>query len=387
MSAIKDYLDKKKKKNPNLRIGSLKQISESQYHPPLTSGNVVFDYITSIGGIPRGVVTEIRGKNASGKSTIAAMAAAEHQKAVRAGKATGAILYLDFEYAVSGEYFKALGLDVDDEETFVYYQPDTLEEGFNMFLEMTKEGLLAMGVIDSVAGASSAAEYEAEVGKASVGLKARGFHQGLRMSIGPMKVTGTSLILINHTQVKIPQTFMEKQMASRGIQDVTSPGGTAIEYYSSMRIDLARPQLIKSEAHDELLNDKSKQVTSIDVEAYTFKNKVGIPHRKGKMRIELGKGFDSVYSAFHILVDYKILSKKSGGHFSFPEELIPKGLDKLPVGEDNVIQAIKDNPEWSELIQRVAHNLVLQKQVEVTEGDVVVEDNIDPVTGEVLNDE
>lgn len=385
MGAVADYILAKKKKNPDIRIGSLKKISEAQWKHPIQSGNPVFDYVTSVGGIPRGVVTELRGKNASGKSTIAAMVAAQHQKAVKEGRETGAILYLDFEYAVSEEYFMALGIDVDDEETFIYYQPDTLEDGFNMFLDMTREGLLALAVIDSVAGASSSAEYEAEVGKASVGLKARGFHQGLRMSIGPMKVHGTGLILINHTQVKIPTSFMEKQMASRGVQETVSPGGTAIEYYTSMRIDLAKPQLIKSEAHDELTNDKTKQVTSTDVVVYVFKNKIGEPHRQGKMRIEFGKGFDSTYSAFHILVDHGIIKKKAGGHFQFPEELLPEGVEKTPVGEDNVIQAIKANQEWSARIQDVARKLVVARTVEATESDIIVDGDevIDPETGEV----
>lgn len=395
MGRVSDYIAERKKKDPNLRLGSLKEISESQKLPPMTSGNVVFDYVTSIGGLPRGVVTEIRGKNSSGKSTLAAMIAAQHQKKVRAGEATGAILYLDFEYAVSASYFKSLGLDVDDEETFIYYQPDTLEAGFNLFLDMTREGILALGVIDSVAGASAEAEYEATVGKASVGLKARAFHQGLRMSVGPMKTTGTGLILINHTQVKIPTSYIEKQLASRGVQEDVSPGGTAIEYYTSLRLDLAKPKLIKGEAMDGLTNEKSKQVTNVDITIKAFKNKIGQPHREGSMRINFGKGFDPVYSAFHILVDHKIIKKKGGGHYTIPEVLTIDDV-KIPVGEDSLISAISDNQEWRAKIIDAASKLVLQQQVEQSDPEVVITDIeayveedgdiINPKTGEVIND-
>lgn len=389
MTSVREYIEAKKKKNPSLRIGSLKEISEAQKRPPMTSGNVVFDYVTSIGGLPRGVVTEIRGENSSGKSTLAAMIAGQHQKKVKAGESTGAILYLDFEYAVSRQYFEALGVDVDDEETFVYYQPDTLEDGFNLFLEMTRDGLLALGVIDSVAGASAEAEYEATIGKLSIGLKARAFHQALRMCVGPMKVNGTGLILINHTQTKIPQTFGEKQAASRGIQETISPGGKAIEYYTSVRLNLAKPQLIKNEVLDDLTNDKTKQVTNVDVVITAFKNKVGTPHRTGKMRINFGKGFNPTYSAFHILVDHKIITKKAGGHFTIPEPLRVDD-EKLPVGEDNVIAAIDSNPEWRKLINDFASQLVLKVQVEQSDVDILIEDEIgeviDEETGEVLSE-
>lgn len=394
---LASYIADRKKKNPSLRLGSLKEITESQRLPSLTTGNVVADYVTSIGGLPRGAVTEIRGQNSSGKTTLAAMAAAKHQKAVREGKATGAILYMDFEYAVSPSYFAALGIDTEDKETFIYYQPDNLEEGFQTFLEMTKAGLLAMGIVDSVAGASAEAEYEATIGKLSIGQKAKALHQSLRMCVGPMRVTGTGLILINHTQVKIPQTFGEKQAAMRGIIEEISPGGKAIEYYTSLRLNLAKPTLNKTETHDELTNEKTKQVTSTEVTITAFKNKLGIPHRTGKMRVHFGRGFSQAYSSFQILVDHDIIKKKAGGNFTFPEQLLPEGMDKPPVGENNIIQAIEDNPEWEKLVVQVAEKLVLRKQVEQVETDIIVGDDIDnleeedgvkinPETGEIVDD-
>lgn len=394
MGAVADYIAEKKKKNPDLRIGSLRHITEQQKLPPVSSGNLVLDYVTSIGGIPRGLVTEIRGYTSSGKTTSAAMAAASHQKMVREGKATGAILYLDFEYAVSETYFRNLGLDTDDEDTFVYVQPDTLEEGFNIFLDMTKAGLLAVGIVDSVAAASAEAEYEATIGKLSIGQRAKALHQALRMCVGPMRVHGTGLILINHTQVKIPQTFGEKQAAMRGIQETISPGGKAIEYYTSLRLDFAKPSNTKTEAHDELTNDKTKQVTSTDVTVTAFKNKVGVPHRVGKMRVHFGKGFSQAYSAFHILLDHGFIKKKAGGNFTFPDQILPPDGSKVPVGEDNVVKAIEDSPEWLDLLVDVAHKVVLSEQVEQVDPEVVITDEvmdeetgelIDPNTGEVLS--
>lgn len=389
---LAEYIAAKKKKNPKLRMGSLKEIAESQKYPPLTSGNLVLDYVTSIGGVPRGVVTEMRGFNSSGKTTAAAMTAAQHQQAVYRGEATGAILYLDFEYAVSETYFRALGLDVEDSETFVYYQPDTLEEGFQTFLEMTKAGYLAMGVVDSIAGASAEAEYENEIGKLSIGQKAKAINQALRMCVGPMKTTGTGLILINHTQDKIPQTFMERQAASRGIKDTVSPGGKGIEYYSSIRLEFAKPRQNKTETMNELTNEKTKQVTSTEVEVTAFKNKVGVPHRSGKMRVHFGRGFSQAYSAFHILLDHGLLKKKTGGHFVFPDQLLSPSGEKLPVGEDNVIAAIEADPEWQAKLVDVARKLVINEQVDQKDEEVVLTEItadgeiVDPETGEVLSE-
>lgn len=394
-TTVADYIAAKKKKNPKLRLGSLREISEAQKRTPITSGNLVLDYVTAVGGIPRGVVIEMRGFNSSGKTTAAAMTAAQHQQAVYRGEAEGAILYLDFEYAVDEAYFKALGLNTDDPETFIYHQPDTLEEGFNTFLEMTKEGLLALGVVDSIAGASAEAEYEATIGKLSIGQKAKALNQALRMSVGPMKVNGTSLILINHTQIKIPQTFGEKQAAMRGIQETISPGGKGIEYYSSIRLEFAKPKQEKTEVHDELTNEKTKQVTSTEVAVTAFKNKVGVPHRTGKMRVHFGKGFSQPYSAFHILVDHGLIKKGAAGKYTFPEQLLPSGDTKVPIGEDNIVAAIGADPAWEERLVGVAKQLVIREQVVAKDNEIIlsevpedldeVDEIIDPLTGEVLS--
>lgn len=396
VTTVRSYILDKKKKNPNLRIGSLHDITEAQKYPPIPTGNLVMDYITSIGGFPRGLVTEIRGATSSGKSTSAAMAAAQHQKAVKAGEATGAILYMDFENTVSEKYFQNLGLDTTDEDTFIYLQPETLEEGFNIFLEMTKEGLLGLGIVDSVAAASAESEYEATIGKLSIGNRAKALHQALRMCVGPMRVQGTALLLINHTQVKIPQTFGEKQAAMRGIQQTISPGGKAIEYYTSLRIDLAQPSNNKTEVQDDLTNEKTKQITSTDVLAWAFKSKVGTPQKMGKMRVQFGKGFNQVYSAFHILVDHKYIGKKAGGRYDFPEQLLPEGLEKVPVGEENILKAIEENPEWTTLLIDVARKVILKDREEQGSHEVVISDDyieeedgtlVDPNTGEVVDSE
>lgn len=390
MSAVKDYIASVKKKNPAMRIGSLHDISEAQKYPPLPSGNPVFDYVTSIGGIPRGLVTEIRGYTSSGKTSIATQIAALHQKAVKNGEAEGAILYLDFEHTVSESYFNSLGIDTDDEETFIYMQPDTLEDGMNMFLNMTRKGLLALGIVDSVAASSSSAEYDNEIGKASIGLRARGFSQALRMCVGPMRVNGAALILINHEQAPIPQGYAEQQAAARGVLEKVSPGGKAIEYYTALRIGLSKPSKKTTEEVDDLTKEKAKQVTSTEVYANAFKNKVGIPHRTGKMKVSFGKGFSSLYSSFHILVDHGIIKKKSGGHYVFPQGLEPTELEKAPVGEANILEAMDNDLKWRDKVIDTARRLVVQLQTEMDDSPVVVlmegEDEIDAETGEVLSD-
>ena len=389
MSTLSDYVQAKKKKNPSLRIGSLREVSETTVFPPTATNNPVFDYVTSIGGIPRGLVTEIRGSYSAGKTSICAQMIAQHQKNVREGTSEGGILYLDSEFAVDRTYFQNLGVDVDDPD-FIFFQPETLEDGMNMFLELTKKGLLAYCILDSVASTSASAEYEAEVGKMSVGLKARVLNQALRMCVGPMRTHGTGLVLINHMQVNIPTTYMDKVAASRGIQKHISPGGSGIEYYSSLRIELTSPSHNKEEAHDVLTNEKKKLVTSTDVYVTAFKNKLGTPWRSGKMRVEYGKGFNATYSSFHILVDNKLIKKKAGGTYTFPAALLPTPDTVVPRGEDNILAALEENPEWAEILNKAARALVLKFQSEPSESEVVVEDvsddNIDLETGEVLDD-
>ena len=389
MSALSDYVQAKKKKNPSLRIGTIKEVVEIAVQPPTSSGNPVFDYITSIGGIPRGVVTEIRGNYSSGKTTIAAQVMAQHQKNVREGTAEGGILYLDSEFAVDQNYFKALGVDTDDPD-FIFYQPETLEDGMNLFLELTKKNLLAYGVLDSVASASASAEYEAEIGKMSVGLKARVLNQSLRMCVGPMRSSGAGLILLNHMQVGIPTTYMDKVAASRGVQKKVSPGGTGVEFFTSLRIEMGSPSHNKTDAHDTLTNATTKQTTSTDVYVTAFKNKLGTPWRSGKMRVEYGKGFNATYSSFHILVDNKLIKKKAGGTYTFPAALLPTPDTVVPRGEDNILAILEENPDWAEILNKAARALVLKFQSEPSESEVVVEDvsddNIDLETGEVLDD-
>ena len=155
-----------------------------------------------------------------------------------------------------------------------------------------------------------------------------------------------------------------------------------------MRLETSKPSQNKEEVLDELTNDKAKQVTSTDVIISCFKNKVGIPHRTGKMRVQFGKGFNQTYSSFHILVDNGIIKKKAGGRYEFPEVLLPHVDTTVPVGEAKILDAIEADPEWADLIVARAKALVLSEQAELGE-DVVIEDvdtdSIDPLTGEVLN--
>ena len=379
MSTLAEYIAKKRRKEPKMRIGSLRTIHSAQVLPPIPTGNLVADYVTSVGGFPRGVITEVRGAESSGKTTLCAMAAASHQKAVREGRESGAILYLDFENAVDAAYFSALGVDVDDSSTFVYMQPDNLEQGINIALEMIKEDYLAMVIIDSVAAASGAKEQEEVAGKVTVAQKAKIISQGLRLFVTPLKVHGVALVLINHVQKSIPTGYGE---ISREI----SPGGTAIAYYPSIRLNLSRPTRNKAEQKDELTNKMIKQVTSTDVVITAFKNKLGTPERQGKMRVRFGKGFDQIYAAFHILVDHSVIKKGTAGRFTFPEKLMPSS-EKVPVGADNIVDALHKDPEWAEKVVKVAQELVNKFQENQNDVEVVVdEENIDLETGEVLDD-
>jgi recombination protein RecA len=332
-----------KSKTP-IRIGTLSSFMSAP--KVMETGNIVLDSITGIGGIPRGRITEFSGPTGSGKTTSALQSAGLHQQAVKAGTDTGAVMYLDFERTLDMRYCRSLGIDPDDEETFIYMQPDSFEHGIDIFRNLMEKGLLGLCIVDSVASMVSQKELEGDSTLITVGAKAKALNLACRQLIPGLSNTETGIIFLNHEQVKIDTTWAGKQKASRGIIEYVNPGGTAIPYYSSLRVRFGPASGNKTEEVNEI-GAAEKRVTSTDVVATVIKNKLSVPFRTGSMRVRFGKGFSQPYSVYEILTERNIIKKKTGGYYEFPEGLLPS--DGKPVGqisEENLIGKIESDPAW-----------------------------------------
>lgn len=361
-SSLSDALAAIRKKDAKLQIGSLSDFDLTADNA-FSTGNVALDSITGVWGFPRGRVIELYGPNQSGKTTSALQAAAVHQKRVQNGEDNGAILFLDYERSLDEKYCRALGLDVNDGETFIYMQPRSFEQGANAFRELLKGGFLAMAIADSVAAMVSEKELEADTGSSTVADRAKALHQFMRQITGPLHEHQVSFIALNHVMDVIDTTFIGQKMSAMGIKRTTTPGGTALLFYAGMRIEFSRPQEVKTESEDALTQEAKKTVTSTFVEAKVVKNKVGIPHRTAKLRVNFGKGFSQAYSAFQILVGHGIIKKKPGGIFEFPDVLLPVG-HPVPRGEDNIIDALEIDPHWSGRLVDKAR-IVLEEELKI----------------------
>lgn len=375
---LKEALAALKKKNKELKIGSLSSFDMKA--EAFTTGNLVLDSITCIGGFPKGRVVELSGASQSGKTTAAIQCAVEHQKAVQDGTATGAIMYLDYEHALDEKYAKALGLDVNDEDSFIYMQPDSFEEGANAFRFLLERGLLAICIVDSVAAMVPESEKAKETGAVTVGDRAKALHQFFRQVTSELKKKNVTLILINHVMDVIPTDHMSRQLAARGVKQKTRPGGTAIEYYSSMRIEFTQVKKHKTGIINDVTGEEEDRITATDVRATVFKNKVGLPQKVGVMRVRFGKGFSQPFSALQALVAHGIVKKRPAGIYGFPEHLLP-GDGEIPRSEESVVSKIERDSEWLGRMVAAARQAITEYSMD---SDTLVE--YDPETGEVLGD-
>jgi recombination protein RecA len=382
LSSVQQALAALRKKDDTIQIGLSTTPPEA-----FSTGNILLDDATSVGGFPKGRVIELFGLSQSGKTTAALMTAAVHQRKVKAGEAEGAILFLDYERSIDRKYCKQLGVDIDDPDTFIYLKPRSLEQGANAFRLLMEQGVLAFAIIDSVAAMVSDKELEAETGKATLADRARALHQFFRQITGKMEESGVSVIMLNHMMEKIDLSPMGQRMAAQGAKKVTTPGGTAVVYYSSMRIKFDQ---IKQNDRTEYLNPATQEVekivTSYLIQATVVKNKVGIPMRIATMHSVFGKGFSQPHSVLQVLTAHKSVKMKTGGHFEFAEHLMPSD-GVIPVGKSKVIEKMESDPEWLERLIYAAKMAIESYRAEHQEQIVEEEDEfegIDPITGEVL---
>ncbi len=284
----------------------------------ISTGALSLDLALGVGGLPRGRVVEIYGPESSGKSTLAMHVVAEAQ---RNG---GICAYIDAEHAMDPIYAKAIGVDIDQ---LLISQPDTGEQALEIADMLVRSGAIDVLVIDSVAALTPRAEIEGEMGDTHVGLQARLMSQALRKLTGNLNKTNTIAIFINQLREKIVVMFGSPE---------TTPGGRALKFYSSVRLDIRRIESIKDGA----------EVTGSRTRVKVVKNKVAPPFKQAEFDIMYGKGISREGSLLDMAVDMTII-KKSGAWFTYDGE-------QLGQGRENAKNFLTENPEvMMEIAERV----------------------------------
>ncbi|NQW23504.1 MAG: recombinase RecA [SAR202 cluster bacterium] len=289
-----------------MRLG---EISDSLTTESIPTGSLAIDIALGIGGIPRGRVTEIFGAESAGKSTLAIHIMAETQKL------GGIAAYIDVEHALDPVYAANCGLKLDD---LLIAQPDSAEQALDITEQLVRSGAVDAVVLDSVAALVPQAEIEGDMGDTHVGLQARLMSQALRKLTSSIHRSRTAVIFINQLREKIGVTY--------GSPEVT-PGGRALKFYSSVRIDLRRVESIKQGA--EVIGNR--------VRARIVKNKVAAPFRVAEFDIMFNQGISKMGDLLEIGAEQGII-KKSGAFYSY-------GDTKLGQGRENSKEFLTQHPE------------------------------------------
>ncbi len=282
----------------------------------IPTGCLAIDSALGVGGVPRGRVTEIYGPEASGKTTVALHVIAEAQK--RGGYAA----FIDAENALDPQYATNLGVNLDE---LLVSQPDTGEQALEIAEALVRSGAIDIIVVDSVAALVPRAEIEGEMGDAHVGLQARLMSQALRKLSGVINKSKTSAVFINQVREKVGVMF--------GNPEVT-PGGRALKFYSSVRMEVRRIESLKV-GSDQIIGNRTK--------VKVVKNKVAPPFKVAEFDIIYGKGISAEGSLIDLGLDYKVITK-SGAWYSYGEE-------RMGQGRENVREYLQENPEVRQEIE------------------------------------
>lgn len=322
--------------------GSLMRLGEAanQKVSVVSSGSLALDIALGAGGYPKGRIVEIYGPESSGKTTVALHAVAAVQKE------GGIAAFIDAENALDPEYAKALGVNIDE---LLLSQPDYGEQGLQIAEKLITSGAVDLVVIDSVAALVPKAEIDGEIGDSSVGLQARMMSQAMRKLAGHINKTKTTAIFINQLREKVGVMFGSPE---------TTPGGRALKFYASVRLDVRGSTKIEEGSGDN--KTQIGKITKIKV----VKNKVAPPFKVALVDIMFGEGISRTGELLNIAVDEGII-KKSGAWFAYNDEKIGQGAEKAK-------NYLKEHQEIFDEIDhkvRAAHGLLDEAEVAETTED------------------
>ena len=283
---------------------------------PIHSGSLLLDQALGIGGYPKGRIIEIYGPESSGKTTLAVHAIAEVQK--QGGRAA----FIDAENAIDPVYARNLGVDIEE---LILSQPDSGEQGLNIMNMLVDSGAVDLVVIDSVAALVPQAELDGEMGDLQVGAQARMMSKAMRKLAGIMNHNECTAIFINQLREKVGVMYGNPE---------TTPGGRALKFYASVRLDIRKADVIKNGS--DMIGNK--------VRVRVVKNKVAPPFKTATLEIIYGEGISYISELIDLCVDADIIHK-SGSWFSYEGE-------KIGQGRDSVKKYLKEHPEFQGLLEQ-----------------------------------
>ena len=305
-----------------MKLGAAGALEETSVIP---TGALSVDLALGVGGLPRGRITEIYGPESSGKTTLALHVIAEAQ---RQG---GYAAFIDAEHALDAQYAKRLGVNIDE---LLISQPDTGEQALEIAEHLVRSGAIDVIVVDSVAALVPKAELDGEMGDSLPGLQARLMSQALRKLTAAISRSGTAVVFINQMREKIGVMFGNPE---------TTPGGRALKFYASVRLDIRRLDAIKQGTESIGVRTKVKIV----------KNKLAPPFRDAEFDMMYGEGISREGNVLDLAVDQGIV-EKSGTWFSYRDQRIGQG-------RDNARKFLKENPKvMAEVETAVRHALGLK---------------------------
>ena len=328
LKALDSVLKKKKKQYGKGAIMKLGDNAGNTDIEVIPTGCLTLDIALGIGGMPRGRMIEIYGPESSGKTTVALHVVAEAQKL------GGVAAFIDAEHALDPVYAKKLGVNLD--ELYVS-QPDSGEQALDIVDALVRSSAVDIIVVDSVAALTPKAEIEGDMGDSHVGLQARLMSQALRKLTAIVNKSKTCVIFINQLREKVGVMFGNPE---------TTPGGKALKFYASIRIDVRKADLLKDS--DGAVGNKTR--------AKIVKNKLAPPFRQAEFDIIYGEGISREGCIIDMGVAYGVL-EKSGAWFSYNGEKVANGRDKMR-------QYLKDNPEIMAEMDRKIREAVKAKNEE-----------------------
>ena len=339
LDAAMSQIEKQFGKGSVMKLGEFKSMNVEA----ISTGALNLDIALGIGGIPKGRIIEIYGPESSGKTTLALHAVAEAQK--KGGEAA----FIDAEHALDPGYAKKIGVDIDN---LIVAQPDTGEQALEIAEALIRSGAIDIVVVDSVAALVPKAEIDGDMGDAHVGLQARLMSQALRKLAGTINKTNAIIIFINQLREKVGVMFGNPE---------TTPGGRALKFYSSVRMDIRRIENIKQDGN----------VVGSRTRVKVVKNKVAPPFREAEFDIIYGKGISKEGSILDLAVELNIV-EKSGSWFSYNGERIGQG-------RENVKAYLLENPKiMEELEKKIRDNFSKAFENALVDGEADEEEEIEP---------